>query len=123
MTEQYTSELQQTDMLPENHDKKYMSIMLFVFFLIAIPLYTVIYQAATRFKNTSYQASQQTAQTSSLTPATPQKFTLPQPTVTPVVISHRQDIDKAIKLLDSTDTINIEQTLQQTSAEAATFSQ
>lgn len=100
----------------DSNGKRFTILMFGGILLIAIPLYSLL--IGRMVSKTSI--SQKTALQAIVQPAS---IPTPIPTVAPIAIAHKQDIDAALQLIDGTDTSDVEKQLDQINTSASSFSQ
>lgn len=101
----------------EGNNMKFTSIMFGGILLIAIPLYSMLLgRMLSKTSSTLPSSSLQAAVQPTIIPT-------PIPTIAPIAIAHKQDIDAALKLIDGTDTADVEKQLDQINTSASSLSQ
>lgn len=104
---------------PEKNNANMYAIFIGLFLILAIPMYAFLF--LTRVKPTQNSIPLTMDQKNFALSPSPTPVLIP--TITPVLITHKQDIDNALKLIDGVDTTNVEQTINQNSTDASSFGQ
>lgn len=126
-TEQTQQHMQEVS--PPNRGKLYTGIMIFVFLLIAIPLYTMI--LTSRMQSVKRYVTNFTPPIQKITPTIlprpsiviPQKklAVISPKLINPVVITQPKDVDNLVAIINNIDTVSIENNLTQFASSASTL--